>query len=418
MTVLLAVAAATSGCTSDVDEARAPGVADTAAPELSRLVGALTDTVPGVTAAVATPDGVAWCGAYGWSSRELGEPMQPDRLLGIGSITKTFISVILHQLADEDRLSLDATPASIVGDPLEGIANADKATLWQLMNHTSGIPSWEDDAEWQRDGRGAALDVERTWGKLDALEYIRGEPPLFAPGEDYSYSNSNFTILGLVVEAVTGEDLVAVIEERIRRPAGLDSVFLEGFEPVPQERLARRYHFATAEFRETAGVHPAFPEVDGGLIDVSASNLSVEWAAGGMVASAPDLARYGVAVFDGTLLSAEALDALMTFRPIRWSSPDESDAAREPVVETGFGFFRHKLGRFHVLEHTGDVLGYSAFLFYEPGNRVALAILANAGTMHAGRGVGIGNAVLRDDRFIAAAIAVARDAQGEVSCGN
>src|SRR5690606_42049308 len=111
MTVLLAVAAATSGCTSDVDEARAPGVADTAAPELSRLVGALTDTVPGVTAAVATPDGVAWCGAYGWSSRELGGPMPPDRLLGIGSVPQTFLPAIRHQRADEDPLTLRATPA-------------------------------------------------------------------------------------------------------------------------------------------------------------------------------------------------------------------------------------------------------------------------------------------------------------------
>src|SRR5690606_41373018 len=114
MTVLLAVAAATSGCTSDVDEARAPGVADTAAPELSRLVGALTDTVPGVTAAVATPDGVAWCGAYGWSSRELGEALPPDRLLGVGSITETVTPVIMHPLAGEVARRLDARAGSHV----------------------------------------------------------------------------------------------------------------------------------------------------------------------------------------------------------------------------------------------------------------------------------------------------------------
>lgn len=353
-----------------------------------------------------------WCGAAGWSEFEPRRPMQADRLFGIGSITKTFVSVILHQLAAEGRLSLDATPASILGPRVEGIGNVERATLRQLMNHTSGIPSWEDAAEWQREGRGALLEVDRTWGKEDTLAYIRGEPALFAPGERYSYSNSNFTILGLVVEAVTGNDLVEVIERRIRRPAALDSVFLEGFEPVPEERLAGRHHFATPDFRDAAGVNAAFPEIEGGLIDVSASNLSVEWAAGGMVASAGDLARYGVAIFDGTLLSDEALDALLTFRPIQWSSPADEAAEPEPVLETGYGLFRRRLGAFRVLGHAGDVLGYSAWLYYEPTSQVALSVLANAGTMHAGPGVGAGGTILRDDRFIAAAIAAARASRG------
>lgn len=386
--------------------------------KLSQLLASLTDHVPGVAAAVATPEGIVWCGAEGWSSLEPRLPMQPDHLFGIGSITKTFVSVVLHQLAAESRLSLDATPASILGSRVEGIANAERATLRQLMNHTSGIPSWEDDIEWQREGRGALLQVARTWGKDDTLDYIRGESPLFAPGERYRYSNSNFTVLGLVVEAVTGNDLVSVIERRIRRPADLDSVFLEGFEPIPVERLAGRHHFATPAFREALGVNTAFAELEGGLLDVSASNLSVEWAAGGMVATAGDLARYGVAIFDGTLLSDEALDGLLTFRTIQWSSPADENAEPEPLVETGYGLFRRKLGEFQVLGHAGDVLGYSAWLYYEPSNQIALSVLANAGTMHAGPGVGAGSEIMRDGRFIAAAIAAARASGGTNSTVN
>ena len=387
------------GATQDQADVAEPGSpAIEPGDDLSTLVTHLAELVPGVSVAVATSEGVVWAGTSGWSDIESREAVKKDHLFGIGSITKTFVSVILHQLATEGLLNLDASPASVLGDELDGVANVHRATLRQLMNHTSGIPSWEDDPAWQSEGRGELLDPDRIWGKMETLAYVRNAPPVFPPGEQYSYSNSNFTILGRVIEVVTGNELVAEIESRIRRPAKLTSIYLEGFEPVPKHRLATRYHFNTAEFRSSAGINSAFSVVDQQLLNVSATNLSVEWAAGGMVASAGDLARYGVAIFDGTLLSSEAAENLMTFRPTR-----SSDSA-SPVSETGYGVFRRRLGEYFVLGHGGDVLGYSAWLYYEPESGVSLAILANAGTMHAGPEVGAGKAILQDGRFISAAI--------------
>jgi len=388
---------------ADVSEPDASAVAAGApTAELAVLLHEMTDVVPGVSIAVATSDGIQWAGTAGWSDVESREPVRKNHLFGIGSITKTFISVILHQLATEGRLSLDVSPASVLGDELNGIANVREATLRQLMNHTSGIPSWEDDPVWQSEGRGALLNPDKVWGKMETLTYIRNAPALFPAGEQFSYSNSNFTILGRVIEVVTGNELVTEIESRVRQPAKLGSFYLEGFEPVPEQRLATRYHFNTEEFRGSAGVNSAFSAIDTTLLNVSASNLSVEWAAGGMVASASDLARYGVAIFEGTLLNTDALDDLMTFRPTR--PTDVSDSGTKPVPETGYGVFRHRLGDYLVLWHGGDVLGYSAWLFYEPESGVSLAILTNAGTMHAGPGVGAGPAFLQNDRFISAAI--------------
>ncbi len=370
---------------------------------MQALLEELAGIAPGVSAAVATTNGVIWSGTAGWSDIENRQAVTPEQLFGIGSITKTFTSVILQQLADEGQLDLDAPLASLLGDEVNGIANANTATVRQLMNHTSGIPSWEDDATWKREGRGAELDPGHVWGKTETLRYIQGQPALFAPGAQYSYSNSNFTLLGRVVEVVTGKDLVAVIEARIRRPVGIDSIFLEGFEPIPANRHATRYHFNTPDFRRDAGLNAAFVPVDDQLINVAATNLSVEWAAGGMVAAAGDLARYAVAVFDGTLLSEQAIADLVTFRPVRDARPEDT----APVAETGYGVFRRYLGEHRVLGHGGDVLGYSGWLYYEPESGVALAILTNAGTMHAGPGVGAGSVVSGDGRFMDAAIALA-----------
>jgi D-alanyl-D-alanine carboxypeptidase len=97
-------------------------------------------------------------------------------LFGVGSITKTFVAVVILQLAEEGRLDLNATAESLLGSAVAGVPNVATATLGQLLNHTSGVPSWEDDPAWIRDGRGDRLDVGRIWDKTATLAYIRGTP--------------------------------------------------------------------------------------------------------------------------------------------------------------------------------------------------------------------------------------------------
>ncbi len=82
-------------------------------------------------------------------------------LFGVGSITKTFAAVVILQLVEEGRLDLHATAASLLGVAVAGIPNADQATIAQLLNHTGGVPSWEDDPAWIHEGRGDRLDPGR-----------------------------------------------------------------------------------------------------------------------------------------------------------------------------------------------------------------------------------------------------------------
>lgn len=310
-------------------------------------------------------------------------------LFGIGSITKTFVAVVTLQLAEEGRLDLNATAANLLGTAVRGIPNVDKATIAQLLNHTGGVPSWEDDPAWIRDGRGDQLDVKRSWAKTVTLSYIAEHAPLGAPGEKFSYANTNFTLLGMIIEKVTGEEAVRVIHRRILAPTGLTDIYLEGFEPVPQSRLPHRYHWATPDFRKNAGVNAAFDEVRPGLIDASRSNLSVEWTAGGMVATARDLALYGVALRDGRLLSSKSMK-FMT----EWFPAGESG-------QVGHNLFRRQYSDgAAIIGHTGDVLGFTASLYWAEGTDAVMAVVCNVGSMHSGEVPGTAKSVGRDRRFV------------------
>lgn len=368
-----------------------------AASELQSLLdGGVAMGIPGIAGAVATSEGLAWSGVAGMADLQAGTPVRSDMLFGIGSITKTFVAVVTLQLAEEGRLDLGATAASLLGSAVEGIPNADKATIAQLLNHTGGVPSWEDDPVWISDGRGATLDASRIWGKTETLPYIKGHEPLAAPGVSYSYANTNYTLLGMIIEQVTGEEAVDEIRSRILEPLGLADIYLEGFEPVPGEQLPRRYHWATSTFREDAGVNAEFPDVRADLIDASSSNLSVEWTAGGMVASARDLALYVVALRDGLLLEPESMDFMLDWFP-----------AGERV-QIGHNVFRREYPDGLVtIGHSGSVLGFTGSMYWVEGTDVVVAVVANVGTMHSGRVPGSAGSVSQARAFIDQAIKMA-----------
>src|SRR5262249_33668798 len=144
----------------------------------------------------------------------------------------------------------------------DGIANAGTARLEQLLNHTSGIPSWEDDAAWIRAGRGVNQSPKRSWAATDTLAYIQNKPALFPPGSAYSYSNTNYTLLGLAIEHAAGASLTNLMKARILRPLGLQHTYLEGFgQPDQSTPTAHRYHFNTPGFENKAGISPYFHRV-------------------------------------------------------------------------------------------------------------------------------------------------------------
>jgi D-alanyl-D-alanine carboxypeptidase len=213
-----------------------------------------------------------------------GNPLTPDAALRVGSITKVFTSLVTLSLVDEGLVDLDA----LALDYVTRVPVPDGVAVRDLLQHTSGIPEHVD-----RPGFLDMLhdDQRRVWSPEEAVDLIAGIEPLFAPGAEWSYSNTNYLILGVLIEEVTGRPFHEVLRARILDPLGLDSTYLPGFED------------GTAPFGAyTSEFGPAEP------LDFDYTSIAtIAWAAGSVVSSAEDLHLLFTAMFDGTLISADSL---------------------------------------------------------------------------------------------------------------
>ena len=344
------------------------------------MVQGITMGIPGISMAIGVGDSVLWWGTAGYSDVLRRVPVQADDRFGTGSITKTFVARVILQLAEEGKVELDRTAADYVDLPiLREIPNAGTATLRHLLNHQSGVPTWEFQGDWIRLGRGRDMTLGYVWGKEETLGYCTADllPATNEPGGRYSYSNTNYTLLGLVIEAVTGNDAATEIRRRLLEPLGLDDTFLESFEEIPGGYV-RHYHYATPAFEAAAGVHRGFPEIRPYLVESSAGNLSPEWVAGGMVSSARDLVRWARALRDGELLGPAMHEEAFTYYPPVGGANPRSRYLQGISWSADFHEGTAAFG------HSGGTLGFTAYMYWLEDTDVILVMLANVGGMHSG----------------------------------
>lgn len=313
---------------------------------------AITDGLPGVVMLVNAPEDGAWVSAKGSIDLKNNLPLKPNSLSRIGSITKMFTAVVVHQLAQEGKLSLDDPvskylPAAVT----RGIANADKATLRQLLGHTSGIVNYTnyfDIHALYTSGTNQALTSAK------ALDLVRGRPAAFAPGTECSYSNTGYILLGLIAEKVTGQAMKDLYQARLFTPLGLKSTYYDPDVPV-QRGVARGYVD-----------YPA-----GNLIDTTDFEQGARTPDGGIVSNVYDLAAFIQALAQDQRLLTEAEWAEMTgdFRP---------DTRLWPGAYDGLGILKVVLpnGGF-AYGHSGGHFGYAAEVWYVPTSRLTLVILTN-----------------------------------------
>jgi len=344
------------------------------------LVQGIAMGIPGLSVAIGTGDNLAWTGTAGYRDLLRKVPVKTDDRFGVGSITKTFVARVILQLAEEGRLDLNRTAVDYLDlEIVQDVPNTDKATLRQLLNHQSGIPSWEFQKAWIRKGRGDQIRLGKIWGKKETLEYVRREhlPADHEPGHKYTYSNTNYTILGLIIEAITGNDAATEIRHRILQPLHLEDTFLESFEDVPGGYV-HHYHYATPLFVEIAGVHREFTEIRPYLVESTAANLSPEWTAGGMISSASNLVRWAQAIRNGELLGPAMQKEVFTYYP-----PKESDSTQGEYMQGV-----HKVNDFYndcaVFGHGGGTLGFTGMMHWFEKNDIVVVLLTNVGGMHSG----------------------------------
>ena len=344
------------------------------------LVHGIAMGIPGLSVAIGKGNDLAWTGTAGYSDLHRKVPVKTRDRFGIGSITKTFIARIILQLADEGQLDLHQKVTDYLDlKIIREVPNTDKATLRQLLNHQSGIPTWEFQEAWIRKGRGDQMKLGKVWGKTEPLEYIRRKhiSADHEPGHQYTYSNTNYTILGLLIEAITGNDVATEIRDRILLPLHLEDTFIESFEEIPNGYV-HHYHYATPQFLKIAGLHKEFSEIRPYLVESTAANLSSEWAAGGMISSARDLLRWAQAIRSGELLSSMMQKEVFTYYP-----PKESDSSQGEYMQ-GILKVKDFYNDFAILGHGGGTLGFTAMMYWLEKTDIIIVMLTNVGGMHSG----------------------------------
>lgn len=236
----------------------------------------------------------ARCGvASGLSDVSAKTPMPTDGNFQIGSITKTFTATVVLELASEGKISLDAPLSQWVPT----FPNAQNITVRQLLSHTSGIYNYTDDPSFQQ---ALISNPKRVWQPSDLVAYAAAQPPYFAPGAGFHYSNTNFILAAMIVEAATSDTFVHQLRQRIL--GTLPHTFLSGAEPVP-ETLVHHYSYS--------------PLLDGGsdggssIVDVTTMfDYSYAWSAGALVSNADDVSDFIDALIGGKLLDASMLSQM------------------------------------------------------------------------------------------------------------
>jgi D-alanyl-D-alanine carboxypeptidase len=260
----------------------------------------------------------------------------------VGSLTKTVTATVLLQLYQEHELSLDDTIEKYV----PGMPNGTTATLRQLADMTSGIPTYTANAQFQQQ---LFANPEKNWTPDELIAFVRGAPPSFAPGKGWEYSNTNYLLLGMVIEKVTGKPIADVYQERIFGPLGM----IETSFPTATTDIPAPYLSGVTDQGQPGG-H---------TIDSTHWNPSAAFTAGAIISTFDDLKKWADALFTGT--------GILT--------PETQQLRRDSIIRDippGYGI---GIGdRDGWWGHDGDIPGYTTVVFHDYDNQTTIIVAVNS----------------------------------------
>ncbi|MCK2215201.1 beta-lactamase family protein [Actinomadura sp. ATCC 31491] len=294
--------------------------------------------VVGVQAQVVGPDGKSMIATSGVADLRTRRPVPANGYFRIGSNNKTFVATVILQLVSEGRLSLDDTveqwlPGLVTGNGNDG----GKMSVRDLLQHTSGI---HDDYPYPT-AIGSAKEYYQhrfdTFTPEQVVARAMRHQPDFAPGERWSYANTGYALLGMIIKRVTGRLWHQEVEDRIIRPLGLRHTLWPGRSAKVPQPHARGYDFYSAKGKPTDVTEHRDADASGGLISTTA-----------------DLNRFFRALLGGKLLGRAELAQMRHTVPV-----DEQTDRIWPGARYGLGVFTRPLSCGGVSwGHGGDILGY------------------------------------------------------------
>ena len=307
--------------------------------------------IPSLSLAVVQNGKVVKLKSYGLANMELNVPATPKSLYQIQSITKSFIACAMMLLAEDGKVGLDDR----ITKYLSGLPPAwSDVTIRQMLTHTSGIPSFVQD---QGSGK-AIVEFAQTVPSSDAIvAWAAARPMKFAPGEGRKYSSTGYHLAGMIIEKVTGRPWIEFLTQRIFTPLGMTGTRLSSYEDIVPNRAYGYNHFGDVPVN--------------GVVFTPAYLAS---AAGGLLSSAEDMAKWEIALENGTILKPSTLAQMAV--PVKLKNDSvvqDNDGTRH-----GLGWDLETYQGHRIMSHGGDhVSGYTANFSRFTDDKVGIIVLTN-----------------------------------------
>ena len=309
---------------------------------------------PGISVAVAGKDGTVAAFTSGYNDIEKKIALSKQDMLMQGSVGKTYVAAIAIQMIKKGELRLDEKVSFYLGnlDWFQRIPNATTITVRQIMNHTSGIMRYEFKPDFLND---LNAQPEKTWKPEELLHYVFDEKAAFAAGTDWEYSDTNYILLGLIIEKLTGKKYYDLLNEKI-----LETYHLSGTKPTNKQKLpglSQGYAGTENEF----GLRDKVINEDGSFV----INPQFEWTGGGVYSTTSDLAIWGKLLYEGNVADTSLM----------LSNPVPAKLGRD--TRYGLGVIIRNTPSGICYGHSGFFPGYLTEMAYFPDKKTCIAVQVN-----------------------------------------
>jgi CubicO group peptidase (beta-lactamase class C family) len=293
---------------------------------------------PALSVAIVTDNQLRWTNGYGLADVENAVPAKADTAYRLASISKSLTATAVMQLVEKGKLDLDA--------PIQKYCAAFPQKQWpitarQLLTHFAGV---------RHNKPGELVSTKHYNSLTEALDSFKDEPLLYEPGTRYFYSTPGYTVLGCAIEGASGMAYLDYVRENIFKPAGMTRTQSDNVYTLIANR-ARGYRKTQAGELENAPLH----------------DTSIKIPAGGLVSTVEDLARFAIAVMNGTLVKQATLEQM-------WIHPKARDGKESNY---GFGWLTAEQDGQKRVFNDGSQAGTRTYLFLIPGERFAIALMTN-----------------------------------------
>jgi CubicO group peptidase (beta-lactamase class C family) len=294
--------------------------------------------IPGLSIGVVDHGKLVTARAYGLADVELNVPASKDTVYEIGSMTKQFTATLVMMLAEQSEIGLDDKISKFLAHTPEAWKDI---TVRQLLTHTSGIHGYTEVGDFM-------MLARNTHTQDEIVKMVSGMPLDFVPGAQWKYSNTGYYLLGMIIEKVSGKSYDDYLSERILKPLGMNET-RNGDPGTIIQRRACGYQW-TGKYQNSPALQP-----------------SAAFAAGELVSTVADLAKWDAALYTESLVKSSSLQQMWT--PVKLNDGKTFDY--------GFGWAVGNRDGHKLMNHGGGTAGFSTMIFRLPDDHLTVLVLTN-----------------------------------------